>query len=189
LKEARLMGKKQTVNQINVEEIAKAAAVEALRLQKIEERQRQRKNRFHNTELLLSNYLGLVEHFQNSIDKASDLLDIEESLNFESLEMDDVIIRSIRRSKIRTRIMISQIDTSLDILRLKMIAKGQPERYEVIQKLYLDPEKITVQWSERLQIVAAEIPCGEMSVRRWRNEMIDELSILLFGVDGLRLEV
>lgn len=183
------MGKSQNASTLNIQDVARAAAIEALKLQKNEERQRIRKNRFHNTELLLNNYLGLQEHFRSAIDTASDIQEIEESLSFDSLELDDIIIQSIRRSKIRTRIMVSQIDTSLEIIRLKMTAKGQPEKYEVIQKLYLDSEKITVQWTDRIKMVAAEIPCGEMSVRRWRNEMIDELSILLFGVDGLRLEV
>ncbi|HVJ48129.1 hypothetical protein [Desulfitobacterium sp.] len=44
----------------------------------------------------------------------------------------------------------------------------------------IDPDKRTIQWSERIQLVAAEIHCDESSVRRWRNEMIDELAILLF---------
>jgi hypothetical protein len=70
-----------------------------------------------------------------------------------------------------------------------MITKSQPERYAVIQKLYLEPSKTSIPWNERVQIVAAEIPCGEASVRRWKNDMINELSILLFGVDGLQLEL
>jgi hypothetical protein len=183
------VGKKQNTGLLDVQEIAKAAAIEALKLQKTEERQRIRKNRFHNTELLLNNYLSLVESYENAVDKASEIEEITETYNFKDIDLDDIIIQSIRRSKIRTKVMINQIDTCLERLRIKMIAKGQPEKVEVIEKLYLDSKKITVQWSDRITMVAAEIPCGESSVRRWRNEMIDELSILLFGVDGLRLEV
>lgn len=169
---------------INIQEIARTAAIEALKLQKNDERMRIRKNRFHNTELLLKNYLGLVEHFETAQDKA-----LEEEVYSEDLDKQDIIIQSIRRSKIRTKVMIRQIEICLEILRVRMIAKGQPERYDVIQKLYLEPGKLSMQWTERIETVASEILCGEASVRRWKNDMINELSILLFGVDGLQLEV
>lgn len=180
------MGKKSGT--VNVQEIATAAAIEALKLQKNEERMRIRKNRFHNTELLLKHYLGLVEHFENSQDKALEE-DLIEAFNIEDIDKEEVIIQAIRRSRIRTKVMIRQIEMCLEILKVKMIAKGQPERYEVIQKLYLEPGKLSIQWTERVKIVAEEIHCGEASVRRWKNDMINELSILLFGVDGLQLEL
>lgn len=185
------MSKKASTNStdiIDIQEVAMAAAVGALKLQKDEERKRIRKNRFHNTELLLNNYLSLIESYENAVDKASGVEEITEIYS-EDMDLNDIIIQSIRRSKIRTKVMINQIDTCLEMLRVKMSAKGQIEKYEVIQKLYFDQDKVSVQWTDRIRLVAAEIPCGEMSVRRWRNEMIDELSILIFGVDGLRLEV
>ena len=178
------MGKKPGT--VNIHEIARAAAIEALKLQRNEERMRIRKNRFHNTELLLKHYLGLVEHFEIAQDKASE--DDMEAYNFEETDMEDIIIKSIRRSRIRTLIMVVQIEACLGKLRTKMIDKGQPEKYAVIDKLYLDPVKSLIPLTERKQIVAAEIHCGETSVWKWRNEMINELSVLLFGVDGLRLE-
>jgi hypothetical protein len=178
------MGKR--LGTVNIQEIATAAAIEALKLQKNDEQMRIRKNRFHNTELLLKHYLGLVEHFQIAQDKASE--EDLEAYNFEEAEMEDIIIQSIRRSRIRTLIMVVQIEACLGKLRTKMIDKGQPEKYAVIDKLYLDPVKSLIPLTERKQIVAAEIHCGETSVWKWRNEMINELSVLLFGVDGLRLE-
>lgn len=172
---------------VNIQEIANAAAIEALKLQKNEERMRIRKNRFHNTELLLKNYLSLVEHFELSQDKAME--EDLEAYNFEEADAEDIIIQSIRRSRIRTLVMVLQIEACLGRLRAKMIDKGQLEKYVVIEKLYLDPVKSSVPMTERKQIVAIEIHCGETSVWKWRNEMINELSVLLFGVDGLRLEV
>lgn len=171
----------------NIQEIAKVAAIEALKLQKDQERERLKKNRFHNTELLLKNYLSLVEHFEISQDQATEK-DLE-SHNLDSEDTDDIIILSIRRSRIRTLIMVLQIEACLGKLREKMVEKGQLEKYIVIEKMYLDPFKISLPMTERKQIIATEIHCGETSVWKWRNEMIDELSVLLFGVDGLRLEV
>lgn len=178
-----MSGKK--VGTFNVQEIATAAAIEALKLQKNDERMRIRKNRFGNTELLLKNYLSLIEHFELAKDRAS-----EEDLkayNFEDMDDEDVIIYAIRRGRVRTLIMVTQVEVSLAALRTKMIDKGQPEKYLVIDKLYLDPVKNLLPWKERIQIIAAELHCGEASVYRWKNDMIEELSIMIFGVDGLRL--
>lgn len=179
------MGKR--LGTVNVQEIATAAAIEALKLQRNEERMRIRKNRFGNTELLLKHYLGLVQHVENSQDKASE--EDLEAYNFEEADMEDVIIRAIRRSRIRTLIMVTQIDISLEQLKKKMINKGQPEKYVVIEKLYLDPTKSLMPWLERVRIVAAEIPCSESSVNRWKNDMIRDLSVSIFGADGLQLDI
>lgn len=181
------MGKRPT--SANVYEIARIAAIEALKLQKSDERERVRKNRFHNTELLLKNYLNLLDHSENSKFDASEIHDIVEPLGFENIDLDDVIVQSIKRSKVRTQVMINQIETSIEILRLKTASKNQYEKYEVIEKLFMDQEKSKLPTTERIKVVAEELNCGESSVRRWKNEMINELSVLLFGVDGLKLEV
>lgn len=179
------MGRKSGM--ANVQEIAKAAAIEAVRLLKKEELERVWKNRFHNTELLLKNYLSLVEHFELSQDKASE--EDLQAFDFESGSNDDIIIQSIRRSRIRTLVMVLHIEACLDKLRTEMNDKGQPEKFMVIEKLYFDPGKKLMPLTERKKAIAAEIHCGETSVWKWRNEMIHELSVLLFGVDGLRLDI
>lgn len=171
---------------VNIQEIATAAAIEALKLQKKEELEQIKKNRFHNTERLLKNYLSLIEHFELSQDKASE--EDLEAFNFEDMDTDDIIIRSIRRSRMRTLVMVLHIEACLGRLRTKMVDKGQLEKYVVIEKMYLDPVKNLMPLTERKMVIAAEIHCGETSVWKWRNEMISELSVLLFGVDGLRLE-
>jgi tRNA U34 5-carboxymethylaminomethyl modifying enzyme MnmG/GidA len=169
--------------QINIQEIATVAAKEALKQQKDEERQRTRKNRFHNTELLLNHYLDLQDHYNNSKDSSSDVVDLEE------LDVDEVIIYAIKRSKKRTKVMINQIETSIELLKIKMARKNQSEKYEVIYRLYLDPARRDIEWGEKMRIIAQELYCSTDSVRRWKNEMIRELSVFLFGVDGLQLEV
>jgi len=174
------VGKKNTATTYD---IAKAAAVEALKLQKEEERQYVKKNRYHNTELLLKNYLNLLDHYENAKDKASDIMALDD------LDIDEVIIKAIKRSRVRTMIMINQIDTCLDILKFRMASKGQSEKYEVIYCLYLDKARRDVERGELTKAVAQELNCSEPSVHRWKNEMVRELSILLFGVDGLRLDI
>ena len=177
------MGKK--LGTVNIHEIATAAALEALKIQKNEERERAKKNRFHNTELLLKKYLSLIKHLELAQDKASD--DDLKEYNFEESDMEDVIIYAIRRGRVRTLIMVTQVEVSLVELRTKMIEKGQPEKYLVIDKLYLDPTKSLMPWKERVRVIAAELHCCEKSVYTWKNDMVEELSVMIFGVDGLRL--
>lgn len=177
------MGNKNTAKTY---EIAKAAAVEALKILREDERQQIRRNRYHNTELLLKNYLNLLDHYENARDKATDIISVED---LEELDMDEVIIKAIKRSRLRTLIMINQIDTCLDILKLRQANKGQPEKYDVIHCLYLDRARRDISWGDLIATVAQELNCSTDSVRRWKNEMVRELSILLFGVDGLRLDI
>lgn len=59
----------------------------------------------------------------------------------QDLEVDEVIIQAIKRSRIRTGVMIRQIETCLEILRIGQIEKQQPEKYEVIYCLYMDKAK------------------------------------------------
>lgn len=166
-------------------DIAKAAAMEALKLQKDEERKQIKRNRYHNTELLLKNYLSLQDHYENA--KANDF-DIVKLYDLDA-DNDEIIIRSIKRSKIRTQIMLSQIDTYLEILKLRQDSKGQPEKYEVIYCLYIDKARRELQFGELVKVVAEELHCSPDSVYRWKKEMVTELSILLFGIDGLRLDL
>lgn len=175
------MGKKKSALDIN--ELAKAAALEALKLQKAEERRLIKRNRLHNTELLLKNYLSLLDHYENAKDKASDIMDLDD------LDMDEVIVTAIKRSRTRTAVMINQIETCLDILKLRMSAQGLPEKYEVVYCLYLDRARRDIGRAELVKTIAQELHCTERSVYRWKNEMVAELSILLFGVDGLRLDL
>jgi hypothetical protein len=164
-------------------DIARSAAVEAVKIVKEEERQRNKRTRYHNTELLLRNYLNLLDHYENAKDKASDIMNLEE------LDVDEVIIQAIKRSRVRTMVMIAQIENCLELLKNRMTSKGQPEKYDVIFCLYLDEARRDIQFGELVKTVAQELHCGENTVRRWKNEMITELSISLFGVDGLKLDI
>jgi hypothetical protein len=165
----------------------RAAALEAMKIFKEEERQRVRRTRYHNTELLLKNYLNLLDHYANAKEKGSDIFDLEE-LGLDA-DTDDVIINAIKRSRIRTSVMIAQIETSLQTLEQRQVEKGQPEKYEVIYCLFLDKARRDIQKSELVEIVGMELHCDRGTVYRWKKEMIAELSVLIFGIDGLRLDI
>jgi DNA-directed RNA polymerase specialized sigma subunit len=167
------------LRQEEIEKIINQAADAAIKRYKDKEKQDTRKKRFHNTELLLRNYNSFVEHC-NSKDSIDDIQEIIDERNL-SIDEDELYIKSIRRSKIRTAIMIENITHFIRVLKAKMESKEQLEKFEVIKLIYFD--------GKTFEEVAAEVNCCEMTVRRWKNEMVRELSTLLFGVDGVKMDI
>lgn len=180
------MGNKPGYMSIN--EVAKEAALEAFKIYKQQEKANMKKTRLHNTGLLLNHYIDFLDHYEQIKYKASDIQD-DLSPDIDKIELDDIMIYSIKRSKIRTMIMIRQIETAVALLKVKMKDKNQMEKYHVIEKLYMDRSKSKLEFNPRVNLVADELHCSDSSVRRWNSEMLNELSISLFGVDGLRLEL
>lgn len=135
------------------------------------------KNRFHNTELLLRHYNSLKAHYDNAIDNLQQVQDI---VDFEYTDEDELYIKSIRRSKSRTLIMIAHINAAVEELEERLVVEGQPEKFMVIREVYFEGKTFAK--------MAEKLNCSEMTVRRWKNEMIEEISLLLFGIEGLKLD-
>lgn len=173
-----------------IEEASKKAALEALREYKKEEKDKTRKGRLRNTRLLMDNYLNFIEHYENIRESAMEVIeDIESGVDFNDAEMGDIIIASIKRTKVRTRVMIRHIETVVSFLKADMEARGESDKYKVIELLYMDDAKKDIKFNEKVSITADQLNCHEATVRRWNNEMIDKLAVKLFGIDGLKLEL
>lgn len=140
--------------------------------------------RLHNTELLLRNYRMLKDNSENSIfgrsqmeESAADIL-----CSMMNLYDDEVIVDAIKRSATRTAIMVSHIDTMLDIY--KAYCEKSPNdldvrRYEVIYDMYIADEAMTVKQIAKKQNISRESVYTDLKIA------IERLSALLFGVDGL----
>ena len=168
-------------NNINVEELinkaASKAATEAVKEFRMKERQENSKNTLHNTRLLLKKYNELVDNVENSIDRVNQLDD--NPIDYDDLDEDKLYIKSIKKSKIKTLIMIAHIDKAMETLKENQIKKGTVEKYEVLEEFYLKG----VKYDDIVQLHY----CGVNTPRRWMAEMVEDLSILLFGIDGVRL--
>jgi hypothetical protein len=180
---------KNKAGYINTSELAREAALEALREFRKEERAKVKKTRFHNTGLLMDHYLEFIDYYEKIKCRASDIVEDLDPEDADMIEQDDIIIYSIKRSKIRTKIMINQIDAAVAMVHAQTLARNEKEKYKVIELLYMDRNKQNIRYNQRIQMVAEEISCSESSVRRWSSEMLNEISEKLFGVDGLRLEL
>lgn len=165
---------------VNIEELINKATDAAIKRYRDKEKEEIKNKKYHNTELLLKNYNSFVEHCNNSKYSVEDIREIIEEDNLE-IDDDELYIRSIRRSKIRTRIMVEHISIAIEALRQKMLEKVQIEKYDAIRLIYFD--------CKTYEEAAEELNCSEITVRRWKNEMIRELSTLIFGIEGLKLDI
>ncbi len=180
--------------QAGTNELALLAAMEAIKLYKKEEKEHSKRNALRNTGLLMSRYIELSEHYENIKYRATEIKEEIEPIDFKSVSREDIIIDSIKRSKIRTMIILSQINSAVKFLEVSMKQRGEAEKCEVLRRLYMDPEKRDMKYHNRVLEVVEEMaeqgkPCSESSVKRWSSEMLDELSVKLFGVDGLKLDI
>ena len=164
---------------VNYDQVIKKAVTEAIKEFDIKKHEEAKTKILHNTSLLLSNYNNLSKHYEEAVDNLDYIeLDEEGNSSCESIEANDkLFILSIRRSKFRTMIMVAHIQTALKILKDDCIRKNQLIKYDVLEKHYLQ----NVPFNQ----IAVESNCSEITARRWKNEMVQDLGVYLFGIDAL----
>ncbi|MDN9011099.1 hypothetical protein [Brevibacillus laterosporus] len=163
-------------------EIAIKAAMDHLEKEKRKQEKVKKDWRLRNTRLLLKNYRSFVVHC-GKIEKEIELLDMAEVLD--ELYTENFAVESIRRSKQRTKAMMKFIGRMLNAYKDMCEQSGKTEeirRYKIIHALYI---------SEQKQEIDDVAKCHKIDIRtvyRDINEAVKTLSVLIFGVDGIRLE-
>ena len=149
--------------------------------------------RLRNTRLLLKNYRSFVEHcdnakylVENPIKKEieKDNLKVQLFDDFYNLQDDAYIVASILKSKEKTRIILDHINLCLDFFQAKAIKTNNQEmirRYNVISDLYINETPMTYEEIAEIEHIS------QKTVNRDRKKAIEELSVLIFGIDGLDL--
>lgn len=149
--------------------------------------------RLRNTRLLLKNYRSFVEHcdnakylVENPIKKEieKDNLKVQLFDDFYNLQDDAYIVASILKSKEKTRIILDHINLCLDFFQAKAIKTNNQEmirRYNVISDLYINETLMTYEEIAEIEHIS------QKTVNRDRKKAIEELSVLIFGIDGLDL--
>ena len=167
---------------INYEELiqraAELGAKQAIKEYKAKEREEKKGKVFHNTRLLMKSYNDLKKHSEKGIDSLKFALD---NGDYNALSEDEVYILSIKQSKAKTLVMIAHIDIALKELKKRQKLAGTSEQYKALEMFYIDEASYTD--------IQDYLNCGINTPRRWINEMINQLSVLLFGVDGLKLDM
>lgn len=175
----RIQGGRKLKNTVNIDEVISKATKAAIKEYDKEKLGERKKRAFHNTKLLLSNYNDLNNHVNKAIDEVGGLE--TDLIELDDLDREDIYILSIKRSKTKTLIMIAHIDMMLATLEERQRKLCAVEKYQALKMLYIDE----IPYDE----IVKYFRCGVNTPRRWINEMIDKLSLLLFGYESLKIDL
>lgn len=172
-------GVKVAVKQINVE-----------KERKIKEKY---DRKIRDTKLLLSNYRKFKNHIKETTytEEQLDTATVSEILDklyiLEDDEKDDLtIVQSILKSKKRTEIILSHIDTILIGYMEKANQTKDTEmkrRATVIDRIYINDKKV-----KTYEDIAEELSISTSTLKRDKNRAISEIAVLMFGIDGIRFD-
>lgn len=168
-----------------IEKVTKLSIQTALEYMEKEKKRREKEKhdrRLRNIKLLLRNYRRFVKHCENV---KVDMAEIRKKLDNEvDLATDEIELQSILRSKERTLAMVNYINQALKVYKFICQESADPDdlrRYETVYQLYISDEKKTVE----------EIAAGHFVHKRTVYKDIDKacesLSVLMFGIDGVKL--
>lgn len=145
--------------------------------------------RLRNTSLLLKNYRKLIIHSTISAettnkineDNAIDMLD-----DIQSIDDEEQYVQAITRTKKRTLVIIQHINRCLKYYKTIAKEEGSLRKYEIIKKLFIennkDKDKV-LSYEE----VAEMLDISVRTVSRDVKDATKDLSVLFFGVDGIKL--
>lgn len=92
------------------EELINTAVKVAIKEYSKEQKEEKKRKALHNTKLLLKSYASIKDSIKEAISEAKQL----ENPPFDDMDDDDVYIESIRRSKLKSMIVIEHIERSLN---------------------------------------------------------------------------
>jgi len=131
--------------------------------------------RLRNTRLLLDNYNNFIEHCGNAVYNSEQL---EEDIFVDN----EIIINSILKSKRRTEIMINHIKSCLDYY----INSGRMSKNIEIQRRVEAVELIYIKKMKHNE-AADYLHVDPRTFRRDRKKAVEELAVIFWGVDGIKL--
>jgi hypothetical protein len=152
--------------------INRAAKTAIIELRKQEERDR-RKDKYHNTFTLMKCYRDAVFHIENAISDGGQL-----KLDGMTDEQQRLYLQSIRRTRLKTLIMTVHIDKAVEEIERRRKAAGREVEYKAFELYFIQGKD----YAE----IAEELETGKNTPRRWVTAIINELSVLLWGIDEER---
>lgn len=142
---------------------------------------KEKDKRLRNTKLLLQNYRS----FQSYAEKLEkDAVEGWEGVdNEELLVFGEDIVKSIRQTAQRTLVMVKHMDQALATLAYLYSQEKHPgarRQYDILHARYIQGKKI--------EEIAEEFEVDSRSVFRALKAVEERLSIILFGVYGIKIE-
>jgi len=172
----------------NIVAVATKAAIEVYQEQEAKAREKYYSNTLFNAKKLMYNYRNLKKMVGSSVydgvtttnEDLQDLLKFMEGhLNY------NIEAASIKRSTIKTKVMLEHVDTMLKAYQLQCMQSkdsGTIRRYRIIKMLHLDEKQVS-----RSKIAEME-KISVSTVSRDADSVYEEIAVLLFGIDGIKLK-
>lgn len=154
-------------------EIIEAAVRNALSRMEERDKQRERKKILYNTRLLMESYREMRRHVENAISEGEEL----EAEEFQFLKSEEAHLESARRSKLRTALMIANIDRAMSEIAEEMQEIGTSYKFDAFRMHYVE--------GVNYEDVADRLNCGKNTPSRWSKEILRKMSVKLFGIDGV----
>ncbi|MCM1220857.1 MAG: hypothetical protein NC548_40865 [Lachnospiraceae bacterium] len=155
------------------EALIQKAARAAVQEYKRQEEKDKRQNKYHNTFTLMKCYRDAVFHIQNAVSDGEQL-----ELKGMTEEQQRVYLESVRRSRFKTLIMTAHIDKAVEEIERRRKAAGREVEYKAFELYFMQGRE----YAE----IAEELETGKNTPRRWVTAIINELSVLLWGIDEER---
>ena len=146
--------------------------------------------RLRNTRLLIKHYRTLKAHNKiadNSTNKVYEENVIDVLDDIEAIDDEEQYIQSLSRTKIRTLIIVGHMNKAMKYYKCicESEGKGKERRYNIIKYMYIDPREDDIIPS--YEEVAEHFGFNIRTVGRDIRMAIEDLSILFFGIDGIKL--
>lgn len=137
------------------------------------ERKLRRQQVLHNTRMLMERYIDMRQHIETAASEEDELdADVREQFGGTG-----AYLESVRRSKVKTALMLENIDRAMEELRKECEEDGTGYKYETFKRHYIE--------GKSYEEIAEAQNCGKNTPARWSKELIRRMSIKLFGVDGV----
>lgn len=165
--------------------VATEKAIEIYRSKMDEEEQKFKDRRLRNTKILLKNFHNLKAYAEKERNKAFEREGITEDTAMKDvLVLGEDIVKSIKATTQRTISMVEYIERSLQAF--EYICKNSPNpketqrQYDVLKMRFLEQKSI--------EEIAVEMRINERSVYKAIDSAAERLSIILFGVYGIKFD-
>lgn len=153
-----------------------AAAKTAIKELRKEEAKEKKKNKYHDTFSLMRCYRDATFHIENAISEGAQL-----ELEGMTEEQQETYLRSVRKTRFRTMLMTANIDKAIDEMARRRAEAGRELEYLVFD-MYFMQGMTYEQIIEQVEKDRGET-LGKNTPRRWVTGIINEMSVLLWGLE------
>ena len=166
-------------------EIGAKTALETFNKERLKEENRRSDQRYQNTKLLLENYRDLKAYSKNAVYSAYHSEDVIKVLDlmWDPHNKIEVTIESIKKSAVKTQIIMAHINSMLKVYEDISNTSPNPteiRKYNILIDRYIGDDIITI------EKIADKYSIDVRTAFRDLSEAITRMGKLLFGIDMMK---